>query len=112
RRQGGSDIEVSVGDFATTRVPGAFSLVYLVLNTITNLTTEDEQIAAFRNAANHLRPGGSFVVENYIPALRLLPPGETTRVFVATAEHIGIEEYDLTAQIAVSRHWWVIDGEP
>jgi hypothetical protein len=110
-QQEGSSIDVTVGDFATTTVDGTFSLVYLLRNTITNLTTQDEQIACFRNAASHLEPGGAFVIENYIPALDHLQPGETTRVFTATPEHVGVEEYDLAAQIAVSRHWWVIDGE-
>ena len=110
-RQGGSEIDVEVGDFATTSVDAKFSLVYLIRNTITNLTTLEEQVAAFANAARHLEPGGYFLVENYIPQLQRLAGGETRVVFVATAEHIGIEEYDLTTQIAVSRHWWQIDGE-
>lgn len=108
---GGDAVEVTLGDFATVGVGQTFALVYLLRNTITNLTTQEEQVDAFRNAAAHLRPGGCFLVENYVPALQRLPPGETTRVFVATAEHIGIEEYDLAAQLAVSRHVWLIDGE-
>lgn len=108
---GADTIEASIGDFATTTVGETFRLVYLLRNTITNLTTQDEQLACFRNAASHLEPGGVFVVENYVPELRGLPPGETTHVFTATSEHVGIEEYDLAAQIAISRHWWVIDGE-
>ncbi len=110
-RQGGSSVAVSVGDFATTSVGGGFNLVYLLRNTITNLTTQDEQVAAFGNAAAHLASGGYFVVENYIPRLHRLSPGETRHVFVATADHVGVEEYDLTGQLAVSKHWWLIDGE-
>jgi SAM-dependent methyltransferase len=108
---GGSEIEVSIGDFSSTVVPGAFVLVYLVRNTITNLTTQQEQVAAFRNAAAHLSPGGSFVIENYIPELQRLPPGETRHVFVATPTHIGFEEYGVVSQIAVSHHYWVLNGE-
>ena len=108
---GAFSIEVAIGDFATTRVAGAFTLVYLLRNTITNLTTQDEQVDCFRNAAAHLQPGGLFVIENYIPELRRLPPGETTHVFTATPTHIGVGEYDVAAQIEVSHHWWVIDGE-
>ena len=104
-------VEVSVGDFATTTVDRRFRLVYLLRNTITNLTTQDEQVACFRNAAAHLEPGGKFVVENYIPALQQLPPGETVRVFTRTPTHLGFEEYDLAAQLAVSHHYWVIDGD-
>jgi SAM-dependent methyltransferase len=111
RRQGGADIEVVTGDFATATLPDIFSVVYLLRNTITNLTTQDEQVQAFRNAARHLEPGGVFVVENYIPHLQRLPPGETQIVFTATPDHIGLEDYDLAAQIAVSQHWWLIDGD-
>ena len=75
--EGGPDIAVTIGDFATTAAGGPFTLVYLVRNTITNLTTQDEQVETFRNAAGHLQPGGCFVIENYVPELRRLPPGET-----------------------------------
>lgn len=105
------DIDVTVGDFATARVDRSFRLVYLLRNTITNLTSQDEQVDCFRNAAAHLEPGGVFVVENYIPALQRLPPGETVRVVASTPSHLGYEEYDVAAQIAVSHHRWVIDGE-
>jgi SAM-dependent methyltransferase len=81
---GGAGVEVTTGDYATTGVAGRFALVYLLRNTITNLTTQDEQVAAFRNAAAHLEPGGHFVIENYVPELRRLPPGDTVRVFTAT----------------------------
>jgi SAM-dependent methyltransferase len=107
---GGSDVGVTIGDFATATVGGSFALVYLLRNTITNLTTQDEQVQAFRNAAAHLQPGGCFVIENYIPQLRRLPPGETTHVFTATPGHLGFEEYDVAAQIAVSHHYWTIEG--
>lgn len=111
RRQGGSDVEVVIGDFATTTVPSTFKAVYLLCNTITNLTTQEEQVQAFRNAAHHLQPGGVFVVENYIPQIQRLPVGETRIVFEASPDHVGVEEYDLAAQIAVSQHWWLIDGD-
>jgi hypothetical protein len=75
-KQGGADIGVTIGDFATTRVPGEFSLAYLVFNTICNLTTQDAQVACFVNAADHLERGGTFVIEVGVPALRLLPPGQ------------------------------------
>jgi SAM-dependent methyltransferase len=112
RRQApASEIEVTIGDFATTQVDGTFRLVYLLRNTITNLTTQDEQVECFRNAAHHLEAGGLFVIENYVPELRRLPPGETLQVFAATPAHVGIGEYDMADQIEVSRHWWTIDGD-
>jgi SAM-dependent methyltransferase len=110
-RLGTSDIGLTVGDFATTRVNGRFTLVYLLRNTITNLTSQHEQVEAFRNAARHLVPGGRFVIENYLPELRRLPPGETTYLFSATPTHVGYEQYDVANQLAVSHHQWVIDSD-
>jgi hypothetical protein len=84
--------------------------VYLLRNTITNLTTQDEQVACFGNVAAHLAPGGVFVIENYVPDLRRLPPGESVCPFTVTPNHVGFEEYDFAGQIAISHHWWLIDG--
>src|SRR5690242_21141230 len=62
-KPGGEAIGVTIGDFSTTRVDGTFSLAYVVFNTIMNLTTQEDQVACFENAASHLGPGGCFVVE-------------------------------------------------
>jgi SAM-dependent methyltransferase len=107
----GSDVGVTVGDMTSAAVGTAFTIVYLLRNTITNLTTQDEQIAVFANASAHLEPGGVFVIENYVPELQRLPPGETVHVFAATPDHLGFEEYDVATQIAYSHHYWVIDGQ-
>jgi SAM-dependent methyltransferase len=107
----GTKIGVTLGDFATATADGVFDLVYLLRNTITNLTSQDEQVECFANAARHLRPGGTFLIENYVPELRRIPPGEHSHVFTATPSHIGVGDYDFLNQIEVSRHWWTIDGE-
>jgi SAM-dependent methyltransferase len=110
-RQLDASVDVTIGDYAKTLIDQRFRLVYLVRNTITNLTTQNEQVDAFSNAARHLDPGGCFVVENYVPELQRLPPGQTRHVFTATPTHVAFEEYDTAAQIAHSHHYWVIDGE-
>ena len=105
RAKPGSDqIAVTIGDFATTRVDGRFSLAYVVFNTIGNLTSQDEQVACFQNVADHLEPGGRFVIEVGVPDLRGLPDGERFRAFEVTQQHIGIDEYDLANQGLVSHH--------
>jgi SAM-dependent methyltransferase len=109
-KPGAGDIGVTIGDFARTTVDQRFTLAYLVRNTITNLTTQAEQVACFRNVAAHLEPGGHFVIEVYIPELQRLPPGETIHTFTKTATHLGFEEYDVATQTAVSHHYWLIDG--
>jgi SAM-dependent methyltransferase len=106
----GAAIDVTLGDFATATAAGPYALVYLLRNTITNLTTQDEQVRAFANAAAQLRPGGCFVVENYVPELQRLPPGETTHVFTATPDHLAYERYDVASQTATSHHYWTVDG--
>ena len=98
-------IPVAVGDMATTSVPGAFALVYLVFNTIGNLRTQAEQVACFRNAARHLRPGGRFVIELWVPPLRRLPPGQLAAPFDVSDEHLGFDTYDLVTQQGTSHHY-------
>jgi SAM-dependent methyltransferase len=107
-----SSVPVVIGDIATARVSGAgsFSLVYLVFNTITNLTTQDAQVDCFVNAATHLRPGGRFVVETFVPSLQRLPAGETLVPFDVSESHIGIDEYDVVSQSLVSHHVTTHDG--
>ena len=110
-KPGAEAVPVTIGDMTTTRVPGTFRLVYLVANTIMNVTTQDDQLAVFANAAAHLEPGGCFVVEVIVPQLRRVPPGETGRVFTLDPDHVGIETFDdLVGQIAWSHHWMAVDG--
>ena len=108
---GADGVGVTVGDFATTTVGATFRLVYLLRNTIMNLTTQDEQVECFRNAAAQLELGGCFVVEVMIPGLRRLPPGETYQAFTVTPAHLGFDEYDVATQGLVSHHYWVIEGQ-
>src|ERR671911_1469473 len=110
-KPGAEKIGVTIGDFATTSVDGAFSVAYLVFNTINNLTTQDEQVACFRNVAAHLGPGGCFVIEVGVPALQRLPPGETVRAFTVSATRLGFDEYDVASQGLISHHYTVVDGE-
>jgi SAM-dependent methyltransferase len=109
-KPGGDDIDVTIGDFATTRVEGRFGLAYLVFNTIMNLTSQDEQVACFRNVGDHLEPGGRFVIEVHVPDLQRLPPGDTVRAFTVTPERLGFDEYDVASQRMSSHHFWVEDG--
>ncbi|MFF8835609.1 class I SAM-dependent DNA methyltransferase [Streptomyces sp. NPDC015130] len=106
RRKADEDtLPVVIGDMATTVVPGEFTLVYLVYNTITNLLTQAEQVECFRNAARHLRPGGRFVIELGVPPLRFLPPGQVAVPFDVSERHLGFDTFDLVEQVLVSHHF-------
>jgi SAM-dependent methyltransferase len=103
-------LAVVVGDMATTRVPGEFTLVYLVFNTISNLQTQAEQVACFRNAARHLVPGGRFVIELWVPELRRLPLGQDATVGHVEPGYIVLDTYDTVQQRVVSHHFRFGDG--
>ncbi len=111
-KPGADAIDVAVGDMTSTTVDGTFRVVYLVYNTIQNVTTQDAQVEIFCNAAAHLEPGGCFVIEVAVPQLRRLPPGDTAQVFTNTATHIGFDELDVAEQLGVSHHIWLGEGGP
>jgi predicted TPR repeat methyltransferase len=110
-QRGAAMVETTIGDFATTHVAGTFRLVYVVANTIMNLTTQDAQVQAFLNAAAHLEPGGWFVVEALVPPWQRLAPGERFLMFDKRAAHLGVDEIDVATQNSWSHHYWFIDGE-
>lgn len=100
-----TDLPVVVGDMATTTVPGEFSLVFLVWNSISNLRTQQEQVECFRNASRHLAPEGRFVVELIVPPLRRLPLGQVAVPFDVSEAHTGIDTFDLVTQGCNSHHY-------
>jgi SAM-dependent methyltransferase len=109
-KPGGDDIHVTIGDFATATVGGTFSLAYLVFNTIFNLTTQEAQVACFRNVAAHLVPGGCFVIEAGVPDVQRLVPGENIRAFRVSENRWGFDEYDIATQRLTSHHLEIVDG--
>ncbi len=107
----GPDIPVTIGDMASVQLDESFALVYLVYNTISNLLTQAEQVACFRNAAAHLDPGGCFVVELQVPQLRRMPPGESAYPFDLTDGHLGFDTYDFAEQRLTSHHYWFTENQ-
>lgn len=97
-------IPVTQGDMTSISAGTGFALAYLVYNTISNLLTQDEQVECFRNAARHLRPGGCFVIELWVPELRALPPGHGATVPVSEPGYLLVDTYDVLAQHVVSHH--------
>ena len=104
-KPGAEAIDVTLGDMTSTRVDGEFGLVYLVFNTIKNLLTQDAQVACFRNAAAHLTARGVLVVEDTVPILQKLPPGEIHRVFHHGETRLGFDEVDVVTQRMYSHHY-------
>ena len=109
-KPGADRIRARTGDMATTRVEGEFSLVYLVFNTIFNLTTQEGQVACFENAAAHLPPGGRFVIEARVPELQRLPLGQTVLPWRADPEGMSFYVYDVVTQRLEGQHYHLVDG--
>lgn len=100
------DLPVTLGDMATTRVSGTFTLVYLVWNSIANLRTQPEQVACFGNAARHLQPGGRFVLELWVPPIRRLTPGQDVIAMSMADGHLIFDQYDVVTQRCSSHHYY------
>lgn len=110
-KPGADAVPVIIGDMTTTRADGSFALAYLVANSIMNVTTQEEQLAVFGNAAAHLGPGGRFVVSVIVPRLQEVALGVKSRVFTHSPDHVGIETFDdPVGQIAWSHHWMAVGG--
>jgi SAM-dependent methyltransferase len=86
-KPGGEAIAVTVGDFAGVPVDGRFALVYVVFNTFFALLTQDEQVGCFAAVADHLAPGGAFVIEAFVPDPTLHPGGQSIR-----ARHLDLDQ--------------------
>ncbi len=107
-KPGADAVRVTIGDMTTTRLPDSFALVYLVANSIMNVTTQEEQLAVLSNAAAHLLPGGHFVIELMVPRV---PVPAVARVFTLDPDHVGIETFDdLVDQVSWSHHWMEVGG--
>jgi trans-aconitate methyltransferase len=109
QKPGAEGIETVEGDMATTRVPGEFTVAFLVFNTIFNLTTQDAQVACFENAAAHLVSGGRFVIETRVPELQKLPLGQTIVHARSEANRISNYVYDVVTQGLQAQHYFIRD---
>jgi len=107
-----SELPATVGSMATADAPGTgYQLVYIVYNAITCLLYQDEQIACFQNAARHLRPGGYFVIEVWVPQLRRLPPGQTVVPGTVRDDLLIFDSYDLVTQRLFSHRYQLESGK-
>ena len=106
-KPGADRIEAVAGDMMKTRVDGEFALVFLVFNTIFNLTAQDDQVACFENAAAHLRGGGRFVIEARVPELQRLPLGQTVLPWRADPGGFSYYVYDVVTQRLSGQHYYI-----
>jgi SAM-dependent methyltransferase len=94
-KPGGAAMPLRVGNFADTHLDGDFALVVLAANTIFALPSQDAQVQAFRNAAAHLRPGGHFVLEAWVPDVGDFRAGRALRIVSVQDRRVVLEAAEL-----------------
>jgi SAM-dependent methyltransferase len=95
RKPGGARIPVELGDFSEVHVGSDFALVVLAFNTIFALPDQEAQVRCFANAARHLRPGGRFVIEAWLPDLAGFSGNRAVRPRVLKPDVVSIEVAEL-----------------
>lgn len=91
KKPGGAAIPVSLGDFSRGDAGRDFALVVLAINTIFALPDQQAQVGCFANAARHLRPGGRFVVEAWVPDLAGFRHNRLVRPRIHRSDRVSIE---------------------
>lgn len=106
-KPGGQAIPVTIGDMAELPVRGSFRLVYLVANSLFALLTQARQVECFRAAARVLAPGGSFVLECFVPdpgrfdrRVRTLSVGENSASY-EVAQHDAVDQRVFAQHVTV-----------
>lgn len=95
-KSGGEDIPVTFGDFADLTVDGQFPLIYLAFNTLFALLSQERQIECFSNVAEHLEPGGRFIIDCFFPDLTRFDKYNTR---IGVSSMTGVEEHRLELSI-------------
>ncbi len=111
-KPGGDRIPVTQGNFAEVPVEGKFELIYIVFNTFFALTTQEEQIQCFRNIAEHLAPGGCFLMEVFVPDLTRFTLGQVNMARKVTTDQVvlDISQHNAADQHVVSQQVVITEG--
>jgi SAM-dependent methyltransferase len=107
----GGLVETVLGDFAELAVPGRFALVVAAADTFFMLDSQERQVRCFAAVAEHLAPGGLFVVEAFVPdRARATAGGVTVRKITGDSLVLGASTHDPASQ-RIDGAQILIDGE-
>ncbi len=90
-KPGGEQLALFEADFADVDVSGRYALIYIVWNSFFNLLTQERQTTCFANVAEHLEPGGLFLIEAFVPAFLHRYDNYQN----VSAEHMGTDKVGL-----------------
>ena len=108
-KPGGDRIPVTIGDFTRVPAEGTFELIFVAFNTFFVLMTQDAQVQCFRSVADHLAPGGAFVIEAFVPDPARFDRGQRTGTSFLGGDWIILEStvHDAVAQRVRSVHTFI-----
>lgn len=91
----GVAVEWHVADVRALNLGRQFSLVFMAANALQHLSEVDSVVACLRRARAHLKPGATFILEVFNPAVeKLARPWSTTlhhKTFMADGREIEVE---------------------
>lgn len=99
-KPGGESIPVAIGDFTEFALEDRFSLVFVVFNTFFGILDQDGQVRGFQCVADHLVPGGRFLLECFVPDLGRFDRGQRLAVAAIEDDALRLEaaQYDPVKQ--------------
>ncbi len=105
-KPGGYRIPVTIGNFADVPVEGQYPLIYVVFNTFFALLTQEEQVRCFQNVAQHLTPGGVFLLETFMPDMTRFQRGQNISLVAMDDGYLRIDvtQHDPVNQWVYSQH--------
>ncbi|MEV0675254.1 class I SAM-dependent methyltransferase [Actinosynnema sp. NPDC050436] len=105
----GATVRTVLSDMAEPAVDGDFDLIYVIANSLFELTTQESQVACVGAAAQLLRPGGRLVVEAALPNWLF---ADRRPLFVGPLddlEEVSLQalKYDVVNQLVHYRHIFI-----
>ena len=101
-KPGGEALRVEMGNFGDVSVDDQFPLIYLTFNTIYGLLTQEAQVSCFQNVADHLEPGGRFIIDCFVPDVTRYDT-YNTRIGVSRIDSVAEHTYEMTIHDPVTQ---------
>ncbi len=113
KKPGGADMTVVMGDMADVAVEGQFDMIILVFNTLFNLTSQAAQVRCFQNVAKRLQPGGTFLVETFVPDITRFRDHQDVRLKSMDMGRLVVDaiQHDPLEQIVTHQRLHITNGD-
>lgn len=93
-KPGGAAIPAWIAEMASFELGQTFDFAFLVFNTLYNLTSQEAQVQCFQRVAKHLKPGGRFLVEAFMPNRERFGDNHAVRTRKVSVDSVLLEAVD------------------